>query len=144
MLANHSLTLLLGQSGECEHTNLGGNMIPGSLGADLLQVLSKGLSHGIYTLGDHDQLVEPLLSHLWLVEDDRGNSGTVKWWGRVVGSDDDFNLGQNLGSNGFIVGDEVEGSSSLTIKSHNLSERLGDDHLESLVEEVSQALTILI
>ena len=93
MLVDHSFTLLWSQSGEGEHTNLGSDVIPGSLGANLFQVLSEGLSHRVYTVGDHNQFVEPLLSHLWLVKDDGGNSCAVKWWRRVVGSDDDLNLG---------------------------------------------------
>ena len=38
----------------------------------------------------------------------------------------------------------MESSSSLTIKTHDLGERLSNDHLESLVEEVPQANSILI
>jgi hypothetical protein len=38
----------------------------------------------------------------------------------------------------------MEGTSSLTIESHNLSERLRDDHLEALVEEVSETVSISV
>ena len=38
----------------------------------------------------------------------------------------------------------MEGTSSLTIESHNLSERLRDDHLEALVEEVSETISISV
>jgi len=38
----------------------------------------------------------------------------------------------------------MEGTSSLTIESHNLSERLRDDHLEALIEEVSETVSISV
>lgn len=38
----------------------------------------------------------------------------------------------------------MEGTSTLTIESHNLSERLSDDHLEALVKEISETVCISI
>ena len=38
----------------------------------------------------------------------------------------------------------MESTGTLTVQAHDLGERLRDDHLESLVHEVSEALTILV
>ena len=80
MLADHGLALLDCESSEREHTNLCGHMIPGTLSANLLEILPEGSSHGVHTLGDHDELIEPLLSHVWLVKDDGCDSSTELWW----------------------------------------------------------------
>ena len=65
-------------------------------------------------------------------------------WRRVVLTNDDLHLGQNFASGGFVSADEVECTSSLTVEAHDLSEGLGDDHLEALVKEKSKALSILV
>jgi DNA-binding IclR family transcriptional regulator len=63
---------------------------------------------------------------------------------RVVGSNQKFNLRHHAASVFFVVAHDMEGTSTLTIESHNLSERLSDDHLEALVEEVSETVSICI
>ena len=66
------------------------------------------------------------------------------WGGGVVDSNDNLELGQNLSSGLFVSAYDVEGTGPLTVESHDLGEGLSDDHLEALVEEVSQALSILV
>lgn len=53
-------------------------------------------------------------------------------------------MGKALGSGLFVTADNVEGTGSLTIETHDLGEGLSDDHLEALVEEVSESNTILV
>jgi len=121
MLLNHSLGLLNGKSGEREHTNLGGDMSPISFG-NFFEVGSEELSHLIDSICDGDKFIEPLLSHDWITEDHSSDSGTVLWWGRVVGSNNKFKLGKDSSGNCFVCADEMECTGSLTIKTHDFSE----------------------
>ena len=59
-----------------------------------------------------------------------------------MSSDNNFNLGKNLGGGGVVSTDEMECSDSFTVESHDLSERLGNAHLETLVKEISKSLSI--
>jgi hypothetical protein len=142
MLLDHSFRLLDGKSGEREHTNLGGDVGPVSLNSDLLDRCAEGLSHGKDSLANSDELGLPLVSELNIVQKLGSNSGTVLGRRRVVGSNQNFNLGHDTASIFFVVADNMEGTGTLTVKSHDLSERLGDDHLEALVEEVSETVSI--
>lgn len=137
MLLDHGLGLLSGKSSEGEHSDLVGNVRPVSLGAQLLESRSKGSSHGEDSIANLDEFSLPLLSKLNVVKELSSNSGSVSRRGRVVGSDQNFNLRHNTASIFFVVADNVEGTGTLTVESHNFSERLSDDHLEALVEEVS-------
>lgn len=81
MFLDHSLRLLNRESGEGEHTDLVGNVVPGSLSSDLFKVLSKELSHLTNSIGDVNEFVKPLLSQGGVVQDEGSNSSTVGWWG---------------------------------------------------------------
>jgi hypothetical protein len=67
MILNHSFTLDWSKSGKGEHADLGGNVIPSSLGTNLLEVLSKELSHLSDSIGNIDEFSKPLLSKIWFV-----------------------------------------------------------------------------
>jgi len=144
VLADHSLALLGSQTSEREHTDLSGNMAPVTLGSKSLDGSSKLGTHVSHTVGDGNELLEPLLTVLGVVEDGSSNAGTVLGRRRVVASDDDLDLAHDTAGSSLVLADEVEGTSSLTIETHDLGERLSDDHLESLIEEVTETVTILI
>lgn len=65
-------------------------------------------------------------------------------WGRVVRANEDFDLREHFLGGLLIGAHEVEGTGSLTVKSHSLSEGLSDHHLEALVDEEAEAISILV
>ena len=144
MLLNHSLALLDGKTGEREHTNLSGNVRPVTLDSLSLEGSAKSCSHVIHSLADDDELIEPLLAHSWVVEDGASNSSTMLGRGRVVGTDDDLDLGEDTAGSGLVSADEVEAASTLTIETHDLGKGLSNDHFEALVEEKAETIGILI
>jgi len=144
MLLDHCFTLWGGQSCEGEHTNLSGDVVPGSLGSILLEIAPQQYSHVGDTVSHINQLFQPLVSHLSIVQNEGCDSSSVLWWGRVGSSNDDFHLGENLSCNLLVSADKVESSTSFTIETHDLSERLSDAHLETLVKEISESFSILI
>lgn len=62
----------------------------------------------------------------------------------VVSANNDLNLGGNAGSSCLVSADEVEGTSALTVKTHDLGERLSNNHLEALVNEIAETVGIII
>lgn len=108
----------------------------------LLEGSSEGGAHIVHTLAHGDELIEPLLSSCWVVEDGGSDSSSVLWWGRVVASDDDLDLAHDAASRGLVSAHDVESSGSLTIESHDFGEGLSDDHLEALIEEKSKSIGI--
>ena len=144
MLLHHGFTLSDRESGEREHTNLVEDVVPVALGLHLVEVLFQKSSHFRNSISDVNEFVQPLLSHDWVVQDHSSNSGTMEWWGRVVASHNNFNLGHNLGGGALVSADEMESSTSFSVETHDLGEGLGNDHFETLVEEVSEANTVLV
>lgn len=144
MLLDHGVALFGCETSEREHTNLGGDVIPSTLGSDSFEFSSQEISHLGDSVGHSDELIKPLLAHGWLVEDDGSDSSTVPWWGRVVDSNDNLELRENFSGDGFILADKVKSSASLTVETHDFGERLGNDHFEALIEEISEADTILV
>lgn len=63
---------------------------------------------------------------------------------RVVGTHDDLNLGENAGGGVLVAADEMEATCALTVKAHDLGERLSDDHFKALAEEKTQTVGILV
>jgi len=66
------------------------------------------------------------------------------WWRGIVASNNNLNLREEFSSFSFVWGDEVKGTASLSVESHNLCERLGNNHFKSFVQEVSQSNSILV
>lgn len=97
-------------------------MIPGTFGSNLLELSSQKFSHGSDSVGNGDELVKPLLAHGWFVKNNGSDSGTVSWWRRVVDSNNDLELGEDFAGDGLILANEVEGTASLTIETHDFSE----------------------
>lgn len=144
VLLDHLFALLHSEAREGEHTNLLCDMLPRALGADVLEVLTEQLTHLSDSICHVNELLEPLSAEIRLVQDEGSNSSAMKRRRRVLSSNDDLKLGENLGGSALVTADEVKSTSTLTVKTHDLGERLGDAHLEALVEEVSQADTVLI
>lgn len=144
MLLDHSFALLDSKSGEGEHANLGSDVRPVTFDTGSLEGGAESITHIIHSLADGDEFVEPLLAHRGVVQDSSCNSGTVLGRRRVVSSDNDLDLGEELGSRSGISADEVESTGTFTIESHDLGERLSNDHLEALIKEKTKAIGILI
>lgn len=144
MLLNHGVALGRCQSREGEHTDLVCDVVPGALCSNFLESRSKQLSHLRNAVSNCDQLVKPLLSEAEVVQDGGGDSGTVGRWRRIIRSNDNLHLGEHSGCGILVVAHEVECAGTLTVQAHDFGEGLGDDHLESLAHEVSEALTVLI
>ena len=73
--------LLGGQAGVGEHANLGCDVAPVVLAAELLEVLLEESTHGDDAVGHALDLTQPLLVQRRVVEDLGGDAGTVD--GRV-------------------------------------------------------------
>lgn len=144
MLFDHGLALLHGQAGEGEHADLSGDVGPVAWDFLDLDGSAESLSHVLHSSADNDELVEPLLAHGGVVEDGGGNSSAMLGRGRVVGSDGDFYLGHDAGGGGLVGADEMESTSTLTVETHDLSEGLGNDHLEALAEEEAETVSVLV
>jgi len=80
MVVDHSVGLSLGQTGEGEHTNLGGDMVPGSWSSKSFDFSSESGSHGKNSSGDSLQFSEERLQKSWGSVDGVNNEGTVLWW----------------------------------------------------------------
>lgn len=92
MLLNHGFALLDRESREGEHTDLRSDVRPVTLNLLLFQSAAESSAHVVHSLADNYELIEPLLAHLWVVEDGCSNSGTMLGWGRVVLPHDDLDL----------------------------------------------------
>jgi len=90
------LTLFSIQSGEREHTNLVGNVIPVSGASIINQSLLEGISHFDDSVGDHFHFGQPGLVSLGVGEDSVDNEGTVLGRVGVHGSDDGLQLRRNV------------------------------------------------
>ena len=62
--------------------------------------------------------------------------------GRVVASYDNLHLREDFLGRCFVGANEVKSTSTLTVQAHDLGEGLSDDHLEALINEKAQSVTI--
>ena len=142
-LLTKDLDLFLGETGEAEHANLVGDVVPGTWSALLLETLSDTLSHLEDAAGHGAEVLLPLLEQGGVIEDERGNAGTVGRGVRDLGSLQDSKLGGNIGEGlgGVRSGssDEVEGTSTLAVETEVFGEGLGDAHLEALGDKVADS-----
>lgn len=114
-------------------------MLPASWSLQGLELVSQQDSHVQDSLADHAKFLLPLLEVLRISQDGSGNLSSVSGWVRVLSSDDDLQLRENLLSSILINTDEVDSTNSFSIETHILGKRLGDNHLESLFLEVSDS-----
>ena len=105
---------------------------------------SEGCSHVVHSLAHHNQLIEPLSEVGWVVQDGSSNPCSMLGRRRVVCSNNDLDLGKYPGGSLFISTDKVQASSTFTIKSHSLSEGLSAHELDSLIDEKSKPIGILV
>ena len=144
VLLHHGLALRYRQASEGEHANLGSNVRPVTLDSLSLDGTAESGPHVVHASADNDELVEPLLAQSGVIENLGGNSSTVLGRRRVVSADNNLDLGEDASCLIFISADEVEAASALTVKAHDLGERLSNDHLEALVDEEAKAIGILV
>lgn len=110
------LNLLGLQASESEHADLGGDVGPVVLGAKSLELLTEELAHGDDAVGHALDLALPLGVELGVVEDLRGDAGTVDGGVGVHGADDDLELGvETLGLLGVLT-DNGEDTGTLTVE----------------------------
>ena len=84
--------LLSSQTGVGEHANLGCDVAPVVLTAELLKVLLEESTHGDDAVGHALDLTKPLLVEGGVVQDLRGNAGTVNGRVGVQWADKDLDL----------------------------------------------------
>ena len=144
VLLDHGLALRYGQTSEGEHADLSSDMRPVALDSLSLNCRAKSSSHVVHASANNNELIKPLLAEGRLVEDLSSDSSTVLGRRRVVGADNDLDLRENAGSLFSISADEVEAAGTLAVETHDLGERLGNDHIEALVKEEAEAIGILV
>ena len=116
-LRSEFIHLLRIQARICEHTNLGGDVAPVVLAAELLKVLLEERTHGDDAVGHVLDLAKPLLVQRGVVQDLGSNTGTVNRGVRVERSHEDLDLRINTL---LLVGglaDDGEGTNTLAVES---------------------------
>lgn len=108
--------LVGGETGVGEHANLGGDVGPVVLGAELLEVLLEESAHGDDAVGHALELGEPLLAQLGVGENGGGDAGAVDGRVGVDGADDDLELGVDTLLLGGVLADNGESTNTLTIE----------------------------
>lgn len=144
MLGDHGFTLLDGQASEREHTDLFRNMVPSSTSTDPFKSWSQKLSHLSYAIRYSYEFIKPLLPQVGLAQYHRRNSCTMPWWRWIVCPDDDFDLREDFGGGRLILANKMKCAGSFTVESHDFGEWLSNDHLETLVNEVSEGSTVFV
>lgn len=116
MLLRQLIHLLSSQAGICKHADLGGDVVPILLAAELLKVVLEERAHLDDTVGHALDLAEPLLVELWVVQDLGRDAGTVDWWVGVEWADDDLDLGVDALLLSGVLADDGEGSDTLSVE----------------------------
>lgn len=108
---------LLGvQAGVGEHADLVRDVVPAVLAAELLEVLLEQGAHGDDAVGHALDLAQPLLVEGRVVEDGRGDAGTVDGRVRVERAHEDLDLGVDTGLLLGGAGDDGEGANTLAVE----------------------------
>ena len=79
VLLDHCIALLYSEACEGEHSYLSCDVRPVALHLLLFKGTTKGIAHVVHPGAHDNKLVEPLLAHLWVVQDSGCNSGSVLW-----------------------------------------------------------------
>lgn len=144
MFRRQLIHLLGGETSVREHANLAGNMRPVVLRAELLQVVLEQGTHLDDAVGHALDLSQPLLIELWVVQDLSRDASTVDGGVRVEGADQDLDLRVHtlllLGR----LADNGESTSTLTVETHVLGERLGQARVVALLNKVAQREGVLV
>lgn len=92
VLIDQDFALLDGQSGKGKHTDLIGDVIPGSWGVNSFKFFSEEISHFDDSAGNIiPELSLPGIEVLFVVENFLDDQGSVKWGTGVHFSGDDSN-----------------------------------------------------
>lgn len=132
------LALLLSQTSERKHSDLSRDVRPVAWTPVLFESSSEGDTHVSHTLDDGTELSEPFVAVLRDREDLCSDQGTVLWRRRVLLTNDEFDLRNQVCFSDAIGTDKVKGSNTLTVEPHNLGEGLSNNHLEALLQEVAE------
>jgi len=121
-----------------EHSNLALDVTPLAGSLEIMgQGVVKLLTHADDTVGHSFDLTLPLGIELGVAEDGVGDAGAIGRRIRVHGADDDLELAVDASLLFGIGSYKGEGTNALAVKSHVLSERLGDGYLVSLGHKVA-------
>jgi hypothetical protein len=139
--------LLLAQPSKAEHTDLVGNVVPGTGGLEFLKLAAESITHADDTARHGAQVLLPLSEEVAVVEDCADDAGTVQRRIGDLGSLEDSqlraNAGNCVGSLRSGRGNGVEAAGTLSVKTEILGETLGNNELEALVNKVSDSPSIL-
>lgn len=144
VLLGQLVHLLRCQASVGEHADLAGDVGPVVLGAERLELLLEKRAHGDDAVSHALDLAEPLLVEGRVVEDLSRNTGAVDRGVGVQRADQDLDLGVHAL---LLLGrftDNGEGTSTLTIETHVLGERLGQAGVVALLDKVAQRKGILV
>lgn len=136
------------ESSKTEHTDLIGDMVPGSGSFLLLEELADSIPHVNDATAHGTQVLLPFSEQCLVVHDGASDAGTVGGRIRDLGALEDIELrGDALGGldcSGSGGGDEVEGTDTFTIEAEVLREGLGNGEFEALLSEVADSPGITV
>lgn len=118
-------------------------MAPVVLAAELLEVLLEEGTHGDDAVSHALDLTKPLLVQRSVVQNLRGNAGTVNWGVRVQWADEDLDLRVNALLLVGRLADDGESTNTLAVETHVLGERLSQAGAETLLDEVTESEGVL-
>ena len=144
MLLGKLVHLLGGQAGVGEHADLGGDVAPVVLGAELLEVLLEEGAHLDDAVGHLLDLGEPLLVELGGVEDLGGDAGAVDRGVGVERADENLDLRVDALLLLGVGADDGEGTDTLTVETHVLGEGLGQADVVALLDEIADGKGVLV
>jgi hypothetical protein len=138
------LVHLLGcQTSVGEHADLRGDVAPVVLAAELLEVLLEKGTHGDDAVSHALDLTEPLLVERSVVQNLRGDAGTVNWGVGVQWANEYLDLRVNTLLLVGRLADDREGTDTLAVETHVLGKGLGQDWTKTLLDEVAESKGIL-
>lgn len=140
--------LLLVQASEAEHANLVDDVVPIARGLQLIELALESLAHRDNTTAHLTKVLLPLGEQLLIIENNRRDTSTI--CGRVtdLGTLENGQLATNTGRSVLSVrtrtSNKVEAASTLAIETEVLCVTLSDEHLEALLDKVTNGPSILI
>lgn len=123
---------------------LAGDVGPVVLAAELLEVGAERRAHLDDAVSHALDLTEPLLVESGVVHDGGGDTGTVDGRVGVEGTDENLDLRLNALLLLGVLADEREGTDTLTVETHVLSEGLAQRDVVALLDEVAGSKGILV
>mmetsp|Transcript_39769 Transcript_39769/g.71393 ORF Transcript_39769/g.71393 Transcript_39769/m.71393 type:complete len:241 (+) Transcript_39769:491-1213(+) len=130
-------------SGEAEHADLVGDVVPGTRGARGLQRLAQALAHGDDAVRHRLHLAVPLLLQRRVAQDLSDNSRAVERGVGVGGACDGLQLALHRARLSGVLADNGEAADALAIQSHILRVGLTQRDLVSILKEDLDGLPIL-